>query len=116
MLPGITRQHLPQLEVIEVLPHDEKRILMLKDIKNGQKRSDILRLGISCSDMFYVISGDDQVEHKDIIDKKFNSNSHACLNQYGGCHELDSKEEFLAYMKVGCDPACRHEHPLPQCV
>jgi len=56
LLPGITKQHLPQLEVIEILPHNEKRILMLKEIKNGHNRSEILRMGITCHDMFYVIS------------------------------------------------------------
>jgi hypothetical protein len=112
LLPGITQQHLPQLEVIDILPHNEKRILMLKDIKNGQNRSEILRMGITCHDMFYVIGGDDQVEHKDIIDGKFNASSNISLKQYGGCHERDSKEEFRAYMKVGYNPTCRHAFPL----
>lgn len=107
MLPGITSEHLHQLEVIEVLPHDEKRISMLKDIKDGHNRSDILRLGISCSDMFYVIGGDDQVELKHILDKKFGDSSLECIKQYGGCHERDSKEECRAYMKVCCSAACR---------
>ena len=74
---------------------------MLKDIKNGQNRADILRLGINCSDIFYVISGDDQVEPKLLLHKKFKDNSLECIKRYGGWHERDSKVEFLAHMKVG---------------